>query len=166
MLNWAAHKETTRPLILILIDFSQSNTLSCYWNHLTSLHGHPDQAVVVQRLGSIIHWINHCPRDTSIGLGSIPDLPVCKSSPHFGAKKCFSYFWVRILLKNLSFILEFSFRYGYTKKKLSWTFFISVSCISWERFFYQFSGCKRSTYTQVNTALNQWKGVYPLGSAI
>ena len=43
----------------------------------------------------------------------VPYLPVYKSIPHFGAKKkCFSYFWVRFFLKNLSFILKFSFRYA------------------------------------------------------
>lgn len=47
-------------------------------------------------------------------LSYVPYLPVYKSIPHFGAKKkkCFSYFWVRFFLKNLPFILKFSFRYA------------------------------------------------------
>ena len=37
--------------------------------------------------------------------------PMYKSTPHFGAKiEVFSYFWVRIFFKNLSYILEFSLR--------------------------------------------------------
>ena len=47
--------------------------------------------------------------------------PVYKPTPQ---KISFSYFRVKIFLKNLSFILEFSFRYTMvTQKKLSWTFF-------------------------------------------
>ena len=47
-------------------------------------------------------------------------LPVYKSTPTFGACELisFSYFWGRIFLKKLFFIIEFSFRYihyGYMK---------------------------------------------------
>ena len=45
---------------------------------------------------------------------------------HFGAKKIsFCYFWVRIFLKNLSFILEFSFKYTMVIRKICPELFLS-----------------------------------------
>ena len=67
----------------------------------------------------------------------------------------FSFFWVRIFLKNVSFILEFSFRYPMVTWKICELFFISVfdPWISRGRFLDWFLGCERSTYTRVNTVL-------------
>ena len=51
--------------------------------------------------------------------------PVYKSTPNFwGQKIRFSYFCVRIFLKNFSFILEFPFRYAmvsWKKPHQAWT---------------------------------------------
>ena len=65
--------------------------------------------------------------------------PMYKLTAHFGAQKiCFSYFWVKNVLKNLSFTLELSFRYTMVTQKICLEFFvISVfdPCVSRGRLF-------------------------------
>ena len=59
--------------------------------------------------------------------------PVYNSTPTLEPKKCFSYSSVRIFLKNLSFILEFSLRNTMVTRKICPEFFfLSVfdPCIS------------------------------------
>ena len=72
---------------------------------------------------------NNCPLALLVNLkitcdkkGHYAYLPVYKSTtppPSFWSKKIsFSYFWVRIFWKNLSFILEFSCRYATVTRKI------------------------------------------------
>ena len=84
------------------------------------------------------NWVKAKERNTQCRKKHFRIYPCISGSPILEPKKCFSDFWVRIVLKNLSLILEFSFSYAVVTRKICPECFLITAfdpCISQGRFF-------------------------------